>query len=153
MDKSFKYPKNESLYYRPRFGCPQHRENLLKLPVPLQGSSHFGDDVAEGSELSRDLSQSFKVVTSDVGNCCIFAGGDLLHYGGKVSGADRWVIQFGLAAENPHSAGGPAKRSLLAKLATKSRKYVGNDTINGLRKFLGYGSGANPSQSEYKPNA
>lgn len=151
MDKAFKYPKQESLYYRPRFGCREHRENFLRLPLPLQGSSHFGDDVVEGTPLCERLRREFRTVTSDQGNCCVFAGGDLLHYGGLVTGADRWVVQFGLAAETPHSAGGPVQRSLLARLATKSRKYVGDEAINRLRRFLGYGD-STPSQSEYKPN-
>lgn len=150
MDKAFKYPKDESLYYRPRFGSPQYRKQLLQLPTPLQGSSHFGDDLVNGSPMTEELKKQFRVVTSDQGNCCVFAGGDLLHYGGLCNGTDRWVIQFGLATEQPHSAGPEPKRSLLAKLATKSRKFVGDGTIDGIRKMLGYNDTPIP-QANYSP--
>lgn len=138
MDKTLRYPRNDSLYYRPRFQNEESRREFLELPVPLHGTSHFGDDVVEGSELSNELAQSFHAVTSDVGNCCVFAGGDLLHYGGIVSGAERWVLQVGVATQRPHSAGPAPKQTLLRKLASTGRRYVGDKPIDAVRRILGY---------------
>jgi hypothetical protein len=152
MDRVLKYPKNEALYYRPLFGSITRRKEFLQLPVPLQGTSHLGDDVVDDSELSHQLEENFRIVTSDQGNCCVFAGGDLLHYGGLVSGADRWVLQLGVATQRPHSAGPAPTQTILRRLATKGRKCVGDKPIDAIRKILGY-TDAPPRQSEYKPAA
>ena len=138
LDRTLRYPKDESLYYRPRFKTAANREDMMRLPVPLQGTSHFGDDVVDGTELAKQLEQNFHSVTSDQGNCCVFAGGDLLHYGGLVEGADRWVLQLGVATQRPHSAGPPPRQTLLRKLASTGRKYVGNKPVDAVRRILGY---------------
>ena len=152
MDRTFKYPKNEELYYRPRFGSPEYRAEILQLPQPLQGSSHFGDDVVPGSDLERELDDAFLKVTADQGNCCVFAGGDLIHYGGLVDGEDRWVLQLGLAIEKPWSAGPEATRSLLRRLATRCRKFIGDRPIDAIRRLMGFNdSKGSPAQNQYKP--
>jgi len=42
------------------------------LPRALQGSSHFGDDVIDGTQLSKDLLENEVLMTKDVGNCIVF---------------------------------------------------------------------------------
>lgn len=152
MDRHFKYPKDERYYYRPRFASPEYRKEFMQLPKSMQGSSHLGDDLLADSDMLREIDASFNRVTSDKGNCCVFAGGDLLHYGGLVQGEDRWVLQLGLVAERPHSAGPPPKRSLFRKILSKTRRIVGEKPIRMIGNVFGYEETA-PPQNVYNPNA
>lgn len=152
MDRQFKYPKDERFYYRPRFGSPEYRKEFMQLPKSMQGSSHLGDDLLGESEMCREIEASFNRVTSDKGNCCVFAGGDLLHYGGIVQGDDRWVLQLGLAAEQPYSAGPAPKRSIFRKILSKLHRTFDVKPVRLIGNAIKH-DGQDPPQNEYRPNA
>src|SRR5262249_48752064 len=40
-------------YYRPRFKLREQRQNTLLLPPLLRGTTHFGDDILDDTEVSR----------------------------------------------------------------------------------------------------
>lgn len=83
----------ESANYRPRFSISRYRQELLILPAAFQGSSHFGDDVIDGSPLSEELLQNEVRMTSDVGNCIVFDGNYGIHRGALVKSGERFVFQ------------------------------------------------------------
>jgi hypothetical protein len=85
-----------TIYYRKAFRHPEFRRQFLLLPRPLRGSSHFGDDVLDDSELSRWLLERETAVTSEMANCIAFIGADGIHRGGTVTEGQRWAFQIGL---------------------------------------------------------
>jgi len=90
-----------TVYYRKMFRHPAFREQFLKLPRPLRGTSHFGDDVLADSELSRWLLERETAVTSEMANCAAFIGADGIHRGGCVREGRRWALQLGLRKTPP----------------------------------------------------
>jgi hypothetical protein len=89
--------------YRPRFAREQYRREMLLLPRALQGSSHFGDDVVDGTQLSKDLLENEVLMTKDVGNCIVFDGNFGVHRGGLVRGGERFVFQVIFDIHDPLS--------------------------------------------------
>lgn len=83
-------------HYRRRFTLPAFRAFLAALPPSLRGTSHFGDDVVDGSPLARRLLTAESQILSAEGNCMTFLGGDLVHRGGCVRRGRRWTVQVGL---------------------------------------------------------
>jgi hypothetical protein len=79
--------------YRPRFANVRYRRELLLLPAAFQGSSHFGDDILDGSPLSEELLKNEVRMTSDVGNCIVFDGNYGIHRGALVKRGERFVFQ------------------------------------------------------------
>lgn len=79
--------------YRPRFASERYRRELLSLPTALQGSSHFGDDVLDGTPLSDELLRNEIRMTKDVGNCIVFDGNYGIHRGALVRSGERFVFQ------------------------------------------------------------
>jgi hypothetical protein len=87
-------------YYRPIFSTPKHRREFLEIPVGMQGTSHFGDDILNGSVLSRELlAKEIKIVSKNA-NGAIFKGGTLIHRGGMVEQGERWALQLGFRARD-----------------------------------------------------
>jgi hypothetical protein len=87
---------DNAYYYRTRFKLRAHRRDLLALPRALQGTTHFGDDVLDGSELSKRLLEQETRYTSETANCFVFDGGAGIHRGGLVDRGERWAFQIGL---------------------------------------------------------
>jgi hypothetical protein len=81
-------------YHRPQFSTRALRSEFMSLPRILQGSSHFGDDIIDGSELSKFLLARELRITSDIGNCTLFSGSSTIHRGGMVTRGERWVFQL-----------------------------------------------------------
>jgi hypothetical protein len=79
--------------YRPRFAREQYRRELLLLPRALQGSSHFGDDILDDTQLSEELLANEVRMTKDIGNCIVFDGNFGIHRGGLVRNGERFVFQ------------------------------------------------------------
>lgn len=79
--------------YRPRFTSEKFRREMLMLPTALHGSSHFGDDVLDETELSKELLRNEIRMTKDVGNCIVFDGNYGIHRGGLVKSGERFVFQ------------------------------------------------------------
>jgi hypothetical protein len=82
-------------YHRPQFKDREFRTEFVKLPRTLQGSSHFGDDVVDGTPLADFLIAREFRVTSDVANCMLFSGHSTVHRGGLVESGERWAFQIG----------------------------------------------------------
>ena len=99
--KFTKLTEEDDGYYRPMFRHKKFREEFLKLPVQLQGSSHFGDDVLDGSELSNFLLEQETTITSELGNLFTFVGGQNIHRGGMVNKGTRWALQIGYKEWEP----------------------------------------------------
>jgi hypothetical protein len=108
----FRWPDQGQYYYRPRFKLREQRPDMLALPSRLRGSTHFGDDVIDGSPLSEDLLRQEHVFTAPAGTITLFDGSQGVHRGGLVRSGARWVIQIGLRVEQPQTA---KPRSLLRK--------------------------------------
>lgn len=79
--------------YRPRFASERYRREFLLLPRALQGSSHFGDDILDGTPLSEELLSNEVRMTKDIGNCIVFDGNFGIHRGGMVRSGERFVFQ------------------------------------------------------------
>lgn len=86
----------KSGYYRPRFKMPDYRSDQLALPAGLRGSTHFGDDVEDGSELSRSLLAAEEVFTGPAGTFVLFDGSRGIHRGSLATQGDRWAVQIGM---------------------------------------------------------
>lgn len=85
---------NDNFYYRPQFQNEKFRRQLMKLPPILRGSSHFGDDIIDGSEQAKRLKEMEVTVLSSPFNGFIFNGGDVVHRGSQLKKGERFVIQM-----------------------------------------------------------
>jgi hypothetical protein len=119
-------------YYRPRFKLAEQRRNLLSLPASLRGSTHFGDDLLDGSSLSDSLLEREHAFTGPAGTIVMFDGSHGIHRGGQVkrSGA-RWAIQIAFRAGT--SAKQPLGRRM--RWAVKSRLLRMRDILRGLKQL------------------
>jgi hypothetical protein len=88
-------------YYRKAFRYPEFRRQFLLLPRPLRGTSHFGDDLLDDSELAQGLLAKESTITSDVANCMVFVGAEGIHRGGCVQQGRRWALQLALRTVPP----------------------------------------------------
>ncbi len=89
-------PRYETHYRRKRYHFPELRKELMRLPNQLRGTSHFGDDLIDGSAMSNYLLEREVVCTSDVANCILFDGSCTIHRGGLVRKGERWAFQMGM---------------------------------------------------------
>lgn len=116
LDHSFQADETQpagGVNYRPRFASERYRRELLSLPKALHGSSHFGDDVRDGTPLSQELLGNEIRMTKDVGNCIVFDGNYGIHRGGLVRSGERFVFQVIFDVAEP--------LSLMTKLKRRSR--------------------------------
>jgi hypothetical protein len=100
----------EGLNYRPRFSHEAYRREMLALPTCMHGSSHFGDDIVDGSQLSEKLLANEVKMTRDKGDCIVFDGNFGIHRGGLVQQGERFVFQVVFDIAPRHSALELAKR-------------------------------------------
>jgi hypothetical protein len=110
--------------YRPRFTREQYRREMLLLPRALHGSSHFGDDVVDDTQLSKELLENEVSMTNDVGNCIVFDGNFGIHRGALVRSGERFVFQVGFDINDPLSLTTRLKRWL---------RWMGLKTFRGQR--------------------
>lgn len=99
LDTNFLFdgdPRYETHYRRKRYHFPELRKELMRLPNQLRGTSHFGDDLVDGSAMSNFLLEREVVCTSDVANCILFDGSCTIHRGGLVHKGERWALQMGM---------------------------------------------------------
>lgn len=85
---------NDEIYNRPLFRAKALRAAFASLPSGLQGSSCFGDDVIDGTELSDDLLRAERNLTSQDGDLVLFAGGETIHRGGVAVSGRRYALQM-----------------------------------------------------------
>lgn len=81
-------------YNRPLFKSAQLRPHFGRLPSELQGSACLGDDILEGTPLSKFLLENERQITTSVGDLALFAGGETMHRGGIVQRGERWALQM-----------------------------------------------------------
>jgi hypothetical protein len=129
-----------TVYYRKAFHHPVFREQFLKLPRPLRGSSHFGDDVLDDSDLSGWLLERETAVTSDMANCMAFIGADGIHRGGCVRKGQRWALQLGLRKTPPlhrriERRAKAAYALTRSKLRGAVRRFVGERGAQSVRSL------------------
>ncbi len=119
-------------YYRPRFKQPEHRRNLLTLPAALRGSTHFGDDLLDGSHLSDALLEREHAFTGPAGTVVMFDGSHGIHRGGQVGrGGTRWAVQIAFRAGTTKKQ--PFWRRI--RWAGKRRVLRIRDVIRSLRQL------------------
>jgi hypothetical protein len=112
-------------YYRHRFKLPEHRPDVMAMPLKLRGSTHFGDDVLDGSALSEALLQAEEAFIAPAGTVIVFDGSRGIHRGGQVQpGGARWAIQLAFRARRgpPLTRGQEARREVRGSLSYV--KYV-----------------------------
>jgi hypothetical protein len=112
-------------YYRPRFKLADHRQDVLALPASLRGSTHFGDDVLDGSALSEALLEAEETFVAPAGTIVVFDGSRGIHRGGLVQpGGQRWAMQlaFRVRRDPPQSTWQAVSKELYGSLSYA--KYV-----------------------------
>jgi hypothetical protein len=102
-------------YYRPRFQSPEQRRAMMSLPASLRGSTHFGDDLLDGSPLSNALLEKEHSFIGPAGTLVLFDGSRGIHRGSQAgANGNRWVVQVAFRVVQPRQ-----KRSGLRTLAGK----------------------------------
>lgn len=92
-------------YYRARFKLAENRRDIVALPEQLRGSTHFGDDVLDGSALSEALLEAEETFVAPAGTMVVFDGSRGIHRGGLVQpGGSRWALQLAFRVRHgrPH---------------------------------------------------
>jgi hypothetical protein len=90
-------------YYRPRFQQLDQRRAMLSLPAALRGSTHFGDDLPDGSPLSDALLEKEHAFVAPAGTLVMFDGSRGIHRGGQVgAGGERWAVQVAFRVARAH---------------------------------------------------
>lgn len=91
----------KSNYYRPLF--KEFREELVKLPKIMQGSTHFGDDILDETPLSDLLLDNSIVFTGAPGQFIVFDGYRGIHKGSTCTKGERLGLQIGfISTSSPH---------------------------------------------------
>ena len=98
-----KYLERTGKYYRPRFRTARNRQDMLSLPREFWGTTHFGDDLLDGGEMSRELLEKEVAYTGPKGTMVLFDGSHGIHRGGLVQEGGRWVVQIILKAERANA--------------------------------------------------
>jgi hypothetical protein len=121
-------------YYRPRYKLSEWRKGLLMLPKILRGSTHFGDDVVDGSPLSESLLQQEEIFVGPAGTFVIFDGAKGIHRGSQVDHGERWAVQIGMrvAEDKEGEQLPPTARPVVSRL-----RYELGRAKNVLRTWLG----------------
>jgi hypothetical protein len=98
----------------------------------LRGSTHFGDDLLDGSYLSDALLEREHAFTGPAGTVVMFDGSQGIHRGGQVGkGGARWAVQIAFRAGT--AAKSPFWRRI--RWAGKRRLLRIRDVIRGLRQL------------------
>ena len=85
------FPITPDNYYRPLY--KSHRQLFMNLPELFRGSSHFGDDLLDGSETSEHLLNNEVKLIADAGNGILFDGNRGIHRGSTVHSGERLAAQ------------------------------------------------------------
>lgn len=107
-------------YYRPRFFLKDHRRDLLTLPSAFRGTTHFGDDIVDESDLSRRLLAGEDTFLGPSGTLIVFDGSAGIHRGSQVERGERWAVQIAMRAVSSRRQS-PASRRSIVKAAIKGR--------------------------------
>jgi hypothetical protein len=121
-------------YYRPRFKLAEYRRNHLSLPAALRGSTHFGDDLLDGSHLSSALLEQEHVFTGPAGTVVMFDGSHGIHRGGQTKEGSRWAVQIAFRVSD-----NKARRSVNRRILrfVKHKLLRIRDVFRGLKQLQG----------------
>ena len=92
---------------------------MLLLPPLLRGTTHFGDDILDDTDLSRKLLSQEVVFKGPTGTCVLFDGSRGIHRGSLVTTGGRWAVQIGLRVQRETSLPRVRKRGALRKQLRK----------------------------------
>ena len=115
-------------YYRNRFESPERRRELLDLPEAFRGTSHFGDDLLDGSTESNELLSKETTFSGNPGNMIIFDGERGLHRGSMVEAGERYAIQIGFIATELRLDSEILKDRIKNKLKNWAKKLTSLDS-------------------------
>ncbi|GEM_PF-6394307 len=87
-------------YYRPLYKHEELRKLLLHLPQKLMGTSHVGDDILDGTDLSKKLLNEETTFLSDGCEAIVFDGGRGYHKGAIVTKGERLSLQIVYIGKN-----------------------------------------------------
>ena len=121
-------------YYRPRFQNADYKTGMMALPRALRGSTHFGDDVLDGSELSDALLRDEHTFIAPADTMVLFDGSQGIHRGSlTAAGGERWALQLAFkACDEAAPAGKSGMTTLRGHLS-----YLKHSSINLLRLVTG----------------
>jgi hypothetical protein len=88
-------------YYRKWMWSPKGRNYFASLPCSLRGTSHFGDDILDGSDMANALLADEVSFLSEQGNCITFIGGSAIHRGSQVERGHRINLQLAWVPKPP----------------------------------------------------
>lgn len=116
-------------HYRPIARHAELRRIFMCLPKSFQGSSHFGDDLLEGSELANALKKVENPYYSEGGDTLVFDGPHLLHRGSLVKSGERMAIQVIYRNQNSETiksylAGDSVYKDQMALARKYVRKFI-----------------------------
>ncbi|WP_353427858.1 phytanoyl-CoA dioxygenase family protein [Polynucleobacter sp. MWH-UH19D] len=116
-------------HYRPIAQHAELRRIFMSLPKPFQGTSHFGDDLLVGSELTETMEKLETPYFSKGGNALVFDGPHLLHRGSLVRSGERMAIQVIYRNQNSESiksylAGDSLFKDQLSLAKKYARKFI-----------------------------
>ena len=116
-------------HYRPIARHPELRRIFMCLPTVFQGTSHFGDDLLEGSDIANVLERMEKPYYSKGGDALVFDGPHLLHRGSLVKSGERMAIQVVYRNQNSETiksylAGDSIYKDQMALARKYVRKFV-----------------------------
>ena len=116
--------KLDDTYYRPLYKNMELRSFLAKFPARLIGSSHLGDDVIPGSDISKELSENEVTFLSEGLEAIVFDGGNGLHKGANVKVGERLSLQIIYTAKNERLVERLSKKYKLTDKATLIAKQI-----------------------------
>lgn len=112
-------------HYRPLARHAELRRIFMELPKSLQGSSHFGDDILAGTEMSDTLTKLEMPYLSQGGQALVFDGPHLLHRGSLVKTGERMALQVIYRNQNEEQIKSHlSNETLLKDQVALARKYV-----------------------------
>lgn len=110
-------------YHRQLF--KNNRSVLSQLPLSFQGSTHFGDDLIDGSNLSETLLKNEVKFSENTGSLVLFDGYKGIHRGSTCLSGERLALQIAFQAM-------PQK----TKLSTNIKRIILESSIGRIREVL-----------------
>jgi hypothetical protein len=86
------------------FRFTEARRAFASLPRALRGTSHPGDHILDGTDLSNKLLASEIRITGEAGTMALFSGSHVLHRGGLVKNGERIALQIVFELLQPPAA-------------------------------------------------
>jgi hypothetical protein len=98
------------------------RRRLMQLPRAMRGTTHFGDDILNGSSESDLLLQNLKSFEGGTGLAVLFDGSRVVHKGSTCLKGDRLGLQVALIRKSMLPI--PEKPSLIRRAGRKVKRTI-----------------------------